>query len=280
MILRRLLSSLTGRAHRQTEGFVFFLRQWSIEGNARMTASVLATMTPVRAISPVMVERPPAQRITVVAPHPDDELMGAGGTLLRALSQSVSVCVIFLTDGADDPGPRALRKEEAISVAAALGYEPVFLGLPGGSSMLAGDAHRRLARAIDASQPDVLFFPFILDDNDDHRLANSLLAAAASGGLSWRGDVWSYQVYSVVPGNVLVPLGEFAAKKADAIRLYKSQSAIRDWATFSLGLNAVNARFTPRACRDTHVESFLVLPLEQYLKAVNQWVSHSAADHS
>lgn len=263
-------------------GFDFFLKQWSIPGDARMTASILATMSPVSAVAPVLTERPPAERITVVAPHPDDELMGPGGVVLRALSQGVPVCVIYLTDGADYREPRALRKNEAISVGTRLGYEQVFLGLPGSTDMLAGDAHLRLAHAIDASRPDVLFFPFILDDNDDHRLANNLLVSSvhASGGLAWRGDVWCYQVYSVVPGNVLVPLGEFAAQKADAIRLYESQFAVRDWATFSLGLNAVNARFTPRACRDTHVESFLVLPLEQYLKAVNQWVSHSAASHS
>lgn len=252
--------------------FDFFLKQWSIPGDARMTASIFATMRPASAVAPVLTERAPRGRITVVAPHPDDELMGPGGVVLRALSQGTPVCVIYLTDGADFPEPRAQRKAEAISVGTQLGYEQVFLGLPGSTDMLAGDAHLRLAQAIDASRPDVLFFPFILDDNDDHRLANSLLASAvqARPGLAWRGDVWCYQVYSVVPGNVLVPLGEFAAKKADAIRLYKSQFAVRDWATFTLGMNAVNARFTSRTCKETHVESFLVLPLEQYLDAVHR----------
>jgi hypothetical protein len=49
----------------------------------------------------------------------------------------------------------------------------------------------------------------------------------------------------MVPGNVLVPLGEFAAAKAQAIRLYASQSAIRDWATFALGLNASECSLYP-----------------------------------
>jgi LmbE family N-acetylglucosaminyl deacetylase len=265
---------------KQPAAFGFFLRQWSIPGDAKTTAAIFATMRPCRAVLPILVERPPAQRITIVAPHPDDELMGVGGTLLRALSQKVSVCVIYLTDGDNDSGAAASRREEASAISATLGYDAVFLGLSVGPAILAGDAHRQLAKAIDASKPDILFYPFVLDDNDDHRLANGLLAACSkSGALSWRGDVWSYQVYSAVPGNVLVPLGEFAAKKADAIRLYKSQSAVRDWATFALGLNAVNARFTPRACRDPYVESFLVVSLDSYLEAVEQWVSYAAADH-
>jgi len=262
--------------------FGFFLRRWSIPGDARMTASVLATMCPIRAVAPVLAERPPGKRITVVAPHPDDELMGPGGTLLRALSQGVSVCVIYLTDGEHDPTSGAQRRAEATSIADALGYEPVFLSLGMANDMTAGNAHLELARAIEISRPDVLFYPFVLDDNIEHRVANRLLATAVSAksGLAWRGDVWCYQVYSVVPGNVLVPLGEFAVKKADAIRLYKSQLAVRDWATFALGLNAVNARFTSRTCKDTHVESFLVLPLTQYLDAVHQWFLPQARDAS
>jgi hypothetical protein len=111
--------------------------------------------------------------------------------------------------------------------------------------------------------------PFVLDDNDDHRYANALLLSAVGrGALSGVEEIWAYQVYSIVPGNVLVPLGDFAARKAAAIRLYESQSAIRDWATFALGLNAVNARFTPRSCRDPHVEAFMVLPVARYLDVV------------
>ena len=271
--MKSFFSNLAERKNKPNQGFEFFLKRWSIPGDARLTASILATMTPQSAISPTLVERAPGRRITIVAPHPDDELMGPGGTLLRALSEGATATVIYLTDGEVESERAATRRHEASSVAAALGYQPVFFGHRSAEAMLAGDAPLRLARAIEASQPDVLFFPFVLDDNKEHRFANFMLSAAIAtdSGLAWRGDVWCYQVYSLVPGNVLVPLGEFASKKADAIRLYKSQIEVRDWATFALGMNAVNARFTSRNCKDAYVESFLVLPLAQYVDAVRHW---------
>jgi LmbE family N-acetylglucosaminyl deacetylase len=137
--------------------------------------------------------------------------------------------------------------------------------------MLDGDAASRLAEAIDEEKPDILFAPFVLDDNDDHRLANVLLVKAAETGMRWRGVVWAYSVYSMLPSNVLVPLGGLADRKRAAINLYQSQAAIRDWASFALGLNAINARFTPRACKDTHLEAFLSLPLAVYLDVIRRW---------
>lgn len=267
--LTRLCGWVAKRPDRALDAF---LRRWTIAGDAQTTRLVLDVMAPLRAVAPRIVEMPAVSSITVIAPHPDDELMGAGGTLLRCLSAGTSVTVVYLTDGEPDAGKAAMRRAEAEKVASALGHSAAFLGFPIGPRMRSGDAARRLAAAIDASVPDILLMPFVLDDNDDHRIANGLLLdACRTGGLRWSGEVWAYQVYSAVPGNVLVPLGEFAARKAAAIRRYESQRQVRDWATFALGLNAVAARFTPRACRDTHVEPFLVLPLPAYLDIVARW---------
>lgn len=247
----------------------FFLRQWTIPGDARASADVLATMSPVRAVAPRLVSGLSADRIAVIAPHPDDELMGPGGTILRAVRDGKDVSVVYLTDGESEPSKASARRTEADAIAGKLGYRTKFLGLPLGSGMVSSDHAAKLSDALAAVAPSTVLCPFVLDDNDDHRNANALLVSAfEQGALSAVEEIWAYQVYSVVPGNVLVPLGEFAAKKAAAIRLYESQSAIRDWATFALGLNAVNARFTPRSCSDPHVEAFLVLPVARYLDVV------------
>jgi N-acetylglucosamine malate deacetylase 1 len=273
-VLQRSLGMLRQFARRALsidarDGLDFFLRQWTIPGDARTSANVLATLSPVRAVAPRLVAELSAQRIAVIAPHPDDELMGPGGTLLRAVASGKDVTVVFLTDGESDPGKAAARRTEAIAIAGKLGYRALFLGLPLGSGMVTPAHGAKLSNALAQVAPSALLCPFVLDDNDDHQNANALLLSVEErGGLKGVETLWAYQVYSMVPGNLLVPLGEFAAAKAQAIRLYESQSAIRDWATFSLGLNAVNARFTPRSCRDTHVEAFLALPVDRYLDVV------------
>ena len=55
----------------------------------RRTAAPLPTMTPPR----------PADRILVIAPHPDDETLCCGGYLLRAVAAGATVGVVWITAG-------------------------------------------------------------------------------------------------------------------------------------------------------------------------------------
>src|SRR6185436_3329801 len=63
----------------------------------------------------------PTDRLLVIAPHPDDESIGAGGLLLRAKEAGAEVRVIFCTSGDDNPWPqRAIEKRVFISASARL----------------------------------------------------------------------------------------------------------------------------------------------------------------
>src|SRR5690606_16204888 len=42
----------------------------------------------------------PARRITVIAPHPDDESLGCGGLIAALAADGRAVQVVFVTDGA------------------------------------------------------------------------------------------------------------------------------------------------------------------------------------
>ena len=42
----------------------------------------------------------PANRVLVLAPHPDDEVFGCGGAIMRHVERGVSVRVIVVSDGA------------------------------------------------------------------------------------------------------------------------------------------------------------------------------------
>lgn len=71
--------------------------------DGRLTAlaaavSVLISLAvPARGAEPLVV--PPKLRLLVVAPHPDDESLGAGGLIQRVLDGSGRVHVLFLTSG-------------------------------------------------------------------------------------------------------------------------------------------------------------------------------------
>lgn len=261
-MFRRLRTLLRPRPNTQ-RAYRFHLRYW-FHPDVDIAAGVLATLRPSRALTPELSGGPAVERLTIIAPHPDDEVMGPGGALLAALARGVRCHVIFLTDGENDADKAALRRAEAENAAATLGYSPAFLGFPADNVQVTPATTAALTAALKAARPQAVMVPFLLEDNDDHRAASMLLAHVGDD-LPGTMDIWSYQVYSALPANVLVPLDQdMAAAKADAIRLYGSQFAVRDWANFALGLNAYNTRLAPRRCQEKHVEAFYVLPLGEY----------------
>lgn len=266
-MLKKMLMSLWHRLAVRIGGGVayrFHLRYW-FHPDDDIAASLLATLRPARAVRPELLQGPAGKRLVVLAPHPDDEVLGPGGTLIMARKRGVEITVLFLTDGELGADAARQRRTEAERVAQTLGLKAEFLGLPVDKLGGAVGAAKILADRLRAAQPDAVLVPFLLDDNDDHRATAHLLAQASSAAnLPDDLDIWSYQVYSALPANVLVPLGDHAAAKADAIRLYASQMEVRDWANFALGLNAYNTRLAPRSCRDKHVEAFFVLPMAAY----------------
>lgn len=202
----------------------------------------------------------------VLAPHPDDEVIGPGGTLIKARKRGAEITVLFLTNGEPEAERSRIRQAEAERVAQTVGFSAEFLGLPIYGLASSPGAADILASRLRRLRPDAILTPFLLDDNDDHRATAGLLARSIPAAqLDDYTEVWAYQVYSALPANVLVPLGGDAGSKADAIRLYASQMEVRDWANFALGLNAYNTRLAPRRCRDKHIEAFFVLSLIEYL---------------
>jgi len=50
-------------------------------------------------IIPYHVSEPPGERVLVLAPHPDDEALGCGGTVRLLIEAKKKIRVLFLTSG-------------------------------------------------------------------------------------------------------------------------------------------------------------------------------------
>ncbi|ROS78647.1 PIG-L family deacetylase [Cellulomonas sp. PhB143] len=155
-----------------------------------------------------VAERPPAldlavldagavERVVVLAAHPDDESLGAGGLLARAARRGAEVCVVVATDGeaaspepsADREALAARRRREVVAAVAHVAPRAAvhLLGLPDGGLR----EHRaRLAAALgavlDAGSSEgaptttVLAAPWRGDGHRDHRVAGEVAAALAA----------------------------------------------------------------------------------------------------
>jgi LmbE family N-acetylglucosaminyl deacetylase len=257
------------RTIRSRQAYKFFIQDWTRLRDIDVSADILKTMRIGRLIEPLVVERPTGRRILVIAPHPDDETIGPGGALLKAIEAGAEVRIVYLTTNA----PAEATRAEADEVSRKAGYAVEYLDMPVGSIPVNEEQAKRLAERVQTFAPDQLFLPFFMDDNNDHRRANELfLAAAAHFGA--RPEIWAYQVYGVVPGNVIVDITDVAERKADLIRCWRTQMKRRDWAHYALGMNAFNSRFMRGDAGRNYGEVFFVLPLGEYLDLCRSFFAH------
>jgi len=259
------------------KAYKWVLKDWLALHDLETAADLVASMRHFRQISTQQLDGPHGDRLLVIAPHPDDEVIGPGGTLIAAAAAGKMVQVLFLTSGRDNE--TEVREAEAVSVSKSLGFHPLFAGGTAENIDLvaAGNAIAQAAK----TPPSAIFIPFVLDDHDDHRRSNeALISAYDAGALSRTIEVWAYQVYSVLPGNIVVDITQVAEAKRSAIGGYASQMKARDWGHFSLGLNAFNSRLVRSRGKSVYVECFFVVPLHEYVELCRGYFAGQRAYYS
>ena len=123
-------------------------------------------------------------RILVPVAHPDDEVLGCGGTLALQAARGDTIQVVIAADGETgrqgaEPASIAARQENARQACACLGLlPPIFLELPDQrlASVPLLDLTHRLEAVARAFQPELVLTHDRTDLNQDHRV---VLAAAA-----------------------------------------------------------------------------------------------------
>jgi LmbE family N-acetylglucosaminyl deacetylase len=143
---------------------------------------------------------PPSAHIVVVAPHPDDETLGAGGLIFTCAQAATRVTVVSVTDGEaacpEVPALDHVRRRELVSAMRELELAPadIFrLGLPdGGLCACEVELQQSLARCI----PDgaVIVAPFEFDGHPDHEaVARACRNAARERGFTLvRYPIWAW----------------------------------------------------------------------------------------
>ena len=155
-------------------------------------------------------------RILVVAAHPDDETLGAGGTIAWHTARGDTVWVCILSEGASSRHDRVEQQLDCARRACdVLGVEKlVLVGLPDQrlDTLSLLDVITPIEECIDAFQPEVVLTHFGGDVNEDHRLVSraTMVATRPVAGSSVR-RVCAFEIPSStdwappVPGSVFTP---------------------------------------------------------------------------
>jgi LmbE family N-acetylglucosaminyl deacetylase len=170
--------------------------------------------------------------VLVIAPHPDDESIGCGGTISLHHQRGDTVHVVFLTSGelglSDLPREEAwrVREREAQAAADVLGVSTLtFLRLPDWYlSEQVVEAAAQLQPIVESLAPGVIYTPHVREWHPDHQAAPAIVQQALRGG----GGSLSLRAY-----EVWTPLAEYdyveditsvMSYKLRAVRSYVSQT--------------------------------------------------------
>ncbi len=115
-------------------------------------------------------------RILIVGPHPDDQELGMGGTIIKLANQGHDILILDVTNGEPTPlGDPETRKHEAAAALEILKrnatgrVERWLLDLPNRFVEHTIENRHALAGVIRAWQAEMIFTTFPIDAHPDHR---------------------------------------------------------------------------------------------------------------
>ena len=181
------------------------------------------------------------ERVLVVAPHPDDETLGCGGTLLRMASEGAQIAWLIATSMSEKDGysaeSMAERKQEIVKVREAYGFCEVYaLDLPARrlDTYPVAELVAEFSRVFKAYQPSELFLPHRQDVHTDHR---SVFDAGSACAKWFRYDsvrrVFAYETLSETDfaldaqppfaPNCFIDISAFLERKIEIMSMYRSE---------------------------------------------------------
>ena len=180
-------------------------------------------------------------RVLAIAPHPDDEILGCGGTLARLVDEGGEVTIAVATTGKQPAFPPEQVKQvqdEMRRAHAVIGVKDTrLLDLPAAAldTIPTSDCNAPFADLVDALEPDTLLLPFVGDIHMDHQLTflAAMVAARPRHNAAPR-QIMCYETVSetnwyaapttpaFVP-NVFVDISKTIDRKLDAFAEFRSQ---------------------------------------------------------
>lgn len=180
-------------------------------------------------------------RTLVVAPHPDDEVLGVGGTLLRRKAEGATIGWLIMTEMSIDSGwsPQAIsqRREEIERIKELFNFDFVFeLGFATTQldQIPMKDLVATVSRVIRDFEPTEVFVPHHSDIHSDHRVTFDVVASCTKWFRSssvkrllayetLSETDFGFKSNSLFQPNVFLNIENFLTEKIRAMNVYHSE---------------------------------------------------------
>lgn len=223
-------------------------------------------------------------KVMVIAPHHDDEVIGCGGSICLHKKRGDEVAVVFFTAGwsgvpwvIDRKEAIGLIQMEAISAGKILEVDNIIeLNFEDRNLSSSQSILPELVSAIRKIRPNVIYLPHSNDGDSEHRFVNSVgmeaIWIAASDYLPDCGIkmpsvqlILGYEVWQPLNNyNLSVDITACMETKLAAIEAYGSQLKQKDWREGLLGLASFRGVTSGKG---KYAEVFQIVKVnEQFLK--------------
>ncbi len=196
--------------------------------------------------------------ILVIAPHPDDDVLGVGGTMVEASTQGKGVFSVYSTDGrsspridpsiSDDEMVRRREKEALAALKAVGGVGGFFLRQR--SSELEGEGgketERELIEIIHWIAPQEVYLPAPYERHRTHQRCTRLAIEALRGPVGVKPTLLGYSLWGCFwgkEGRVVRDISAHIRKKVEAVLAHSTQIAYKNYQQGILGKNNYEAIF-------------------------------------
>lgn len=257
----------------------FYVRRIQGIDDVDLVASVLGTDPFRGTLEPVPLSLGDVRTCLVLAPHQDDEAIGAGGTMSRLAGQGSAVHAVFLTDGRQDNLPGiseeqsvTIRRAEAEGALACIGAGMHELGINNRTMEILPAHIEKLTELLESLQPDTVILPWLFDGPVKHRLASHLLLLALRSSRHRPREVWGCQIHNEIFPNAYVDITDQMEMKIKMVGCYETQvNHIQAYGHLCRGMAAWNARHLkpkPGEVAERCLECFFTLPTAEFVRVL------------
>ena len=177
----------------------------------------------------------------IIAPHPDDEVLGVGGTILRKINEGYKVALLIATSASNllnwSDSQIEARRLEIIKIKNFFSFYEVYeLNLPAACLDKIGEANivQKISEVFKVFEPNEIFLPHPLDVHGDHKIvANSSISASKWFRHEYIKKIYAYETLSETEFNLsgfnsfhpnfFVNIEGYLENKINAMKIYDTE---------------------------------------------------------
>lgn len=214
-------------------------------------------------------------KILIVSPHPDDETLGAGGSLLKFVDEGHTIYWLNITDMKEEYGYSKeiilCRKEEIEKVRNTYGIKEMF-NLQMEPANLEKINNKELiektSRIISDIKPQMLILPYKNDIHSDHKITfNAVYASSKSFRYPFIESVLCMEILSetdyALPEesffpNLYIDISDYIERKIEIMKTYKSEIGVPPFPRSEDNIRSL-ARYRGSSCGTYYAEAFKLM---------------------